>query len=82
MAKATAEAGGPAIVPPAGKKKAVESKYPSTELAKAAGTDSSLFGAGVTPDIVTAAFFVTGKYEATKQEAKEIVREFLKGGRK
>ena len=81
MAKAATGAGA-VMEPPAGKKGMVESKYPSTELAKAAGMDSELFGAGVTPDIVTAAFFVAGKHEATKKEAKEIVEKFLKGGRK
>ena len=62
------------------KKKSAESRYPASELAREA---EKIFGAGVTQDIVTAAFFVAGKNEATKSEAKEIVNSFLtKGGSK
>lgn len=80
MARATTNAG--AAAQPAEKKVAVESKYSSAEFAKAAGIDAALFGEGVTPDIVTAAFFVAGKHEATKAEAKEIVKLFLNRGEK
>lgn len=82
MAKAAANTGGKPTAQPVEKKEAVESKYSSAEFSKAASTDAALFGEGVTPDIVTAAFFVAGKKEATKSEAKEIVKSFLKGGKK
>ena len=81
MAKATANTG-EAAAKPVETKKVVESKYSVAEFAKAAGNNIELFGAGVTPDIVTAAFFVAGKQEATKSEAKEIVKSFLEGGKK
>lgn len=82
MSKATVNAGGEPTAQPVKKKETVESKYSLAEFSKAASTNAALFGEGVTPDIVTAAFFVAGKQEATKTEAKEIVKSFLKGGKK
>lgn len=82
MSKTTVNTGGKTAAQPVRKKEAAESKYSSAEFSKAAGTDAALFGEGITPDIVTAAFFVAGKQEATKTEAKEIVESFLKGGMK
>lgn len=81
MAKAAVNTGG-ATEQPVEKKKVAESKYSAFEFAEAASNNAGLFGAGVTPDIVTAAFFVAGKQEATKPEALEIVKSFLEGGRK
>jgi hypothetical protein len=37
-----------------------------------------VFGDSITPECVTAAFFVAGKKEATKEEAKEIVDKFMR----
>ncbi len=82
MAKTTVDAGGNPTAQPVEKRGAVEGRYSSAEFSRAASTDAALFGKGVTPDIVTAAFFVSGKQEATKAEAKEIVKSFLKGGKK
>ncbi len=79
MAKDSAKTGESPITGDTGKKKTVESIYPVSELAKEAG---KVFGAGVTQDIVTAAFFVAGKHEATKPEAVKIVDTFLKKGGK
>ena len=59
-----------------------ESKYSAAEFAEAAEKGTEIFGAGVTQDIVTAAFFVAGKHEATKAEAQEIVKTFLRKGGK
>lgn len=81
MAKTTANTG-EATTKPVEKKGVVESKYSAAEFAEVAGNNTKLFGAGVTPDIVTAAFFVAGKHEATKSEAQEIVKSFLEGGKK
>ena len=78
-----ANTGSSAVAKPVATKKVAESIYTSSELANAAGTSTALFGVGVTPDIVTAAFFVAGRHEATKAEAKEIVKNFLgKEGKK
>lgn len=82
MSKATVNTGGKPATPPVEKKEAAESKYSSAEFSKAASKNAALFGEGVTPDIVTAAFFIAGKQEATKSEAKEIVKSFLEGGKK
>lgn len=82
MPKTTVDTGGKPAAQPVEKRGAAESRYSSVEFSRAADTDAALFGKGVTPDIVTAAFFVAGKQEATKAEAKEIVKSFLKGGKK
>ena len=82
MAKAIGNTGGTSIAEPVETKKAVESRYSAFEFAKAADADKNLFGAGVTQDVVAAAFFVAGKQDATKTEAHEIVKKFLEGGRK
>lgn len=47
-------------------------KYKVKELTEAAET---LFG--VKPECVTAAFSIAGKEEATEQEAKRIVKDFM-----
>ena len=80
MDKTTVNTGKTTTTQPVNKKKVVESVYSVAELAKAASTNAELFEAGVTPDIVTAAFFVAGKNEATKNEARKIVKAFMKGG--
>lgn len=80
MAKGNANTGEKHVAGPIEKKKEAESTYTALEFAEAAGT--GMFEADVTQDIITAAFFVAGKQEATKAEALEIVKSFLKGDKK
>lgn len=48
-------------------------KYTVDEFAAAAG---SVFGKGMSPDIVTTALAIDGKGSYTEAEAKEIVKKF------
>lgn len=52
-----------------------ETEYTVSDFAKAA---KQVFGAEVTPDLVTAAFAVNKLTSATKTKAKEIVADFIK----
>lgn len=60
---------------PAEAKGATEVKYNADEFAAAA---ASVFGEGITPDLVRAAFSVAGVKELTKAEAKKLVNNFAK----
>ena len=82
VGKANANANTGEAAKPVEKREAAESKYSAAEFAEAAEKGTDIFGAGVTQDIVTAAFFVAGKHEATKAEAQEIVKTFLRKGGK
>ena len=56
-------------------KSGTESVYEVTEFA---GNAAHLFGERANADLVTAAFKVAGRQEATLSEAKDIVEKFMK----
>ena len=51
-----------------------EAEYTADELAKAA---EPVFGKGIMPECVIAAFRVAGVKKATKTEAKKIINKFM-----
>ena len=54
-----------------------EIKAPVYSASELAASSEAVFGNGVMPECVSAAFFVAEKTEATREEAKNIVKRFM-----